>query len=147
MDNSTKTHFYVDEHRVRIIAFQVIIFTALSLVFKSYWLALALAADFSLRAFTYYSSPLIVSAKVFSYWVKLPPKPVFARPKKFAALLGFIFSVIIAAFLYLGYNNSAYGVGLILVFCAGLESFLNICLGCYAYNWLVVPVNNHMNKR
>lgn len=37
-------------------------------------------------------------------------------------------------------------VGGILVFCAVLESVFKVCLGCYAYNWMVIPITNKLQK-
>lgn len=64
---------------------------------------------------------------------------IFAPPKRFAAVLGLLFSVLIALFLFLDFTTGAYFVGGVLILCASLEAFLNICLGCYVYNWIIAP--------
>jgi hypothetical protein len=39
----------------------------------------------------------------------------------------------------LDYDSVALTVSSILVLCALLESVWSICLGCYIYNWIIVP--------
>ena len=133
---------YVDEHVVRLIASQVIFVTALVLITQSYWLALALGADFALRAFTYITSPLAFVAKAVHKRPHWPDKPVFAPPKKFTATMGFLFSIAISALFYLHLNTTAYIIGAVLLMCAGLESFFNVCAGCYVYDWIIAPFKN-----
>lgn len=131
----------LNENIIRIVALLVVIVTLVTLAFSWIFLAVMLAIDFGLRSFTRVISPLAFIAKTGSGYLKLKPKPIFAPPKKFAAALGFIFSILIALFLYLNLLIPAYITGLILVLCATLESVFNICLGCYVYNWIVVPLN------
>jgi len=131
----------LNENVVRIVALLVVIATLVTLAYNWIFLAVILAIDFALRSFTRATSPLAYIAKNTARHLKLKPKPIFAPPKKFAATLGFVFSILIALFLYLNLLIPAYLTGLILVLCATLESAFNICLGCYVYNWIVVPLN------
>ncbi|MBF6598557.1 MAG: DUF4395 domain-containing protein [Fermentimonas sp.] len=131
----------LNENNIRIVALLVVIVTLITLAYSWIFLAVILAIDFALRSFTRVPSPLAFIAKSASRYLKLKPKHIFAPPKKFAAALGFIFSILIALFLYLNLLIPAYITGLILVLCATLESVFNICLGCYVYNWIVVPLN------
>lgn len=131
----------LNENVVRIVALLVVIATLVTLAYNWIFLAVILAIDFALRSFTRATSPLAYIAKSVSRYLKLKSKPIFAPPKKFAAALGFIFSVLIALFLYLNLLIPAYITGLILIICATLESAFNICLGCYVYNWIIVPFN------
>ncbi len=138
---------YVNEKVVRLIAAQVILLTLVTLLAGWTWLALFLAADFALRAFTRVPSPLAFIARGLAKAFGLAPKPIFAPPKRFAAGLGFVFSLAIAVFLYLHYPVAAYVTGGILIVCATLEAVFNICLGCYVYNWVVAPVVNRNTER
>ncbi len=131
----------LNENIVRIVALLVVIVTLVALAYNWIFLAVILIVDFALRSFTRVTSPLAYIAKTASRYLKLKPKPIFAPPKKFAAALGFIFSILIALFLYLNLLMPAYITGLILILCATLESAFNICLGCYVYNWIIVPLN------
>ena len=136
---------HVDERVVRLVAAQILL-TLIVLLTGWLWLALFLAADFALRAFTRILSPLAVIAKGLGKAFKLTPKPIFAAPKRFAAGLGFVFSLIIAVCLYAHFYTAAYVTGGILLACATLEAVFNICLGCYVYNWIVAPIVNKNTK-
>lgn len=147
MNQKSISKNHVDERVVRLVAAQVILLTLIVLLTGWIWLALFLAVDFALRAFTRIPSPLAIIAKGFAKAFKLTPKPIFAAPKKFAAGLGFVFSLSITVFLYAHLYVAAYVTGGILIFCAILEAVFNICLGCYVYNWIVAPIVNRNTKR
>lgn len=135
------SHNQLNENIVRIVALLVVITTLFTLAYSWVFLAVMLAVDFALRSFTRVTSPLAYIVKSVSRYLNIKPKPIFAPPKKFAAALGFIFSILIALFLYLNLLIPAYITGLVLIVCATLESAFNICLGCYVYNWIIVPFN------
>lgn len=137
---------YVDENVVRFVAAQVIFITIVALVEQWAWLSAALAVDFGIRAFTVFPSPLAAFSKKAVETAGLKPRPIFAPPKRFAAGLGFAFSIAITFLLYLDLVYSAYAVGAILIFCAVLESAFKICLGCHVYNWIVLPIQNRIRK-
>lgn len=147
MTDHKTTGLYVDEVVVRIIAAQVILITLLFLFTQSAILALLLAGDFALRAFTPFPAPLTFTGKAISNLFTIAPQPIFASPKRFAAALGFTFSLVISVFLYSGLLPAAYVTGGILLFCAVLESVFKICLGCYVYNWVVLPIQNKISNR
>ncbi|OJX37684.1 MAG: hypothetical protein BGO87_11495 [Flavobacteriia bacterium 40-80] len=143
-DMSSKLH--TDENTVRITAAQIVLLAVIAL--WTQWPALAafLAVDFAIRAFSLYPSPLALLSKSVVKPLKLEPHPIFAPPKKFAAGIGFVFSLVITLLLYFKLITAAYLVGGILIFCAVLESVFKICLGCYVYNWIVAPVVNRTGK-
>src|SRR5690606_32469762 len=130
---------HVNEKTVRIIAGQVVLLTILLLFTNWKILALFIVADFAVRVFTKIPSLLALNANVISRTLNLTPKPIFAAPKRFAAALGLIFSVLIALLMYFDLPSIAFAIGSILIICAALEAFLNICLGCYIYNWIILP--------
>jgi hypothetical protein len=138
---------YVDENVVRIIAAQVVVITIFILLTHWYIPAFLLAIDFALRAFSTIPSPLALIAKSISGALKIAPQPIFAPPKRFAALLGFVFSIGISTLFFIESPISAYILGSILIFCAILESGFKVCLGCYVYNWLVLPVRNKIKPQ
>jgi hypothetical protein len=130
----------VNENVVRVIASLVILVTIISAYFTNYILAFFLAIDFLLRASDNEKfSPIRWVAQKIAALFSLPPKPIPAEPKKFAALLGFVFSLAIALFLTLNYLLAAFITVGILLGCAILESVFGICLGCYVYSYLIVP--------
>lgn len=146
MTDHKTTGLYVDETIVRLVAAQVILLTIVTLFTQWAVLALFLAIDFAIRAFTKFPSPLALIGKGISKIVNAAPRPIFAPPKRFAAALGFVFSLTITVFLYFGLPISAYTTGGILLFCALLESVFKICLGCHVYNWIVLPIQNKLQK-
>lgn len=132
--------YYIDENIVRVIAAEVIILTSLALTTGSFIPAVVLVLDFAARAFTTLPSLLAAVARLVVVSRGWKPRPVFAAPKKFAALLGWVFSLLLAISLWLDYAVAAFITGSILAVCALLESVFRICLGCYVYNWIVVPL-------
>lgn len=143
--NKTKG-LYIDEQVVRLVAALVSIITITILLTGWPWAALLLAGDFAIRAFTVRTSPLAFIAKAVARKAGWQPKPIFAPPKKFAALLGVVFSVTIFILLLLHAPAAAAVTAGILLVCAILESVFKICLGCYVYNWLIAPLRNAFQK-
>lgn len=146
MSNKNNMNLSTDENIVRIIAAQVVIITAITVVTSWIFPIFLLAIDFALRAFTNQFSPLKAVVKKIAAFLKLKPKPIFAAPKKFAATLGFIFSIIIVVLLFLEFYYTAKIVGSFLILFAILESGFNICVGCYFYNWIIAPIVNKRNN-
>ncbi|HRN72012.1 MAG TPA: DUF4395 domain-containing protein [Ginsengibacter sp.] len=145
MNPKTISKNYLDAYVVRLVALQVIIITLLVLYSQNIYPAIFLMLDFAIRAFTTMPSPLASIAKITVRKLGLKPKPVFAPPKKFAAALGFTFSLLMALMLTRDYVVVSYIIGSILAFCAFLESAFNVCIGCYVYDWTVAPILNRRN--
>jgi hypothetical protein len=146
MNKKDHSKNYVNEHVVKLIALQVITITTIALFNHYLYLLFILTIDFAIRAFTYLPSPLALIAKIISKALGQKPKPVFAPPKKFAAAIGFTFSLAISILLLLNFGNTAYVIGGILIFCAFLEGVFNVCIGCYVYDWVVAPIVNRYNS-
>ena len=138
--NVTPAKTQLDENVVRLVAAQVVAVAVTILVTLNPHLAIALAVDFALRAFTGLPALTAVTGKFIAKQLKLTPAPIFAPPKKFAASVGFLFATVITALLFAELNTAAYAVGGILVFFAFLESAFSICVGCYVYNYVVAPL-------
>lgn len=127
----------VNEHKIRIIAFWVLISVTLYLLTRWAFIPFLLVADFGLRAFDQGRfSPFARISETAVKLLKLGIKPIFYPPKRFAARIGLGFSLIILVFHFLG-DNSVLLVGGVLAFFAALESLAGICAGCYLYNWLM----------
>ena len=143
MGKLSNKNIYVDENAVSIVAYQVIVITVFGIHFQLQWLLYFLAFDFLLRATGLFASPLYFLAKKVTGFLYFEKKPVFAAPKKFAAGLGFLMSILIALFF-----DSQIGIflGIALMMLAALESVFNICIGCYIYNFLVLPIQNKFNN-
>lgn len=141
------SNYYTDEHITRLVATQVIAILLLTFLSYGVYIAGILVVDFGLRAFTYLTSPLAFIAKFTSNELKLKPKPVFVAPKKFAASIGFVFSLAILTLLLLKYVSIAHIVAILLIFFAFLEAVFKICVGCYVHSWLVAPIANKQYKK
>lgn len=141
------THYYADENVVRIIAGLVLIIATLALVLHSQILFLLLSFDFALRAFTYQPAPLAAIAKLIARSLQLSPYPIFAAPKRFAAGLGFAFSLLIFILFSFDLHLAAYVAGGLLLTCALLEAAFRICVGCYLFSWVVAPLMRRFNKQ
>ncbi len=131
----------VNENIIRTIAIQVVILTVISIVFNNYIISLLLTLDFSLRAFNSgkFSLLKLISKQVVTS-INIKVKPIDAAPKKFAAALGFFFSLVIAVLQILNLLFTAKLVGFVLIFCALLEGVAGICLGCIVYTYFVLPL-------
>lgn len=124
----------VNENVVRVIALYTVIITSVSLYFNLYALTFLLSVDFAIRAFTdgEYSVLRLLALKTVSV-LNIKAKPVDAAPKKFAALLGYLFSINIFVFQFFEITIIAHVLGFMLVACALLEGVLGFCVGCVVY--------------
>lgn len=137
----------INENVVRIVAFFTMIIVSTGIYFQSPLLISALALDFYLRAFTGGKySPLKYISKRLSNYMGLSQKMVNAAPKKFAAGIGLLFSISISGLLWFHYATSADSLAIILLICAGLESFLGFCLGCVVYTYIILPFLSKENS-
>jgi predicted secreted protein len=123
-----------NERVLRILAAFVVALTALSLFIVEPWIMLFLAVDFAVRAFAFPKlSVLRLLSEKISNLLGQEPRPVNAGPKRFAAGLGMIFSLIIGALLFTDYYFLTALTGGMLVACAVLESVAGYCVGCKIY--------------
>jgi len=124
-----------NESKIRLIALFVFITTVTYIVTKSIFLPALLVIDFALRSFDLGKYSLFA---VISEWLvktfKLPIKPVYLPPKRFAARIGLLFSIAIFLLQLVGIDTIL--ISGVLVFFAALESFFSICAGCYVYSFL-----------
>lgn len=132
-------NYYTDENLVRLNALFVIVTVVVALVYQASFLWVFLAIDFAMRALALTYAPLVLLSKFIIKVLKIKPKPIFASPKRFAAALGAVFSAVIFVLLLSGFYQAAVGLGILLILLAGLESFFKICVGCYIYQFLILP--------
>ncbi|MCU0434678.1 MAG: DUF4395 domain-containing protein [Bacteroidia bacterium] len=121
----------VNERVLRVLAILVVSLTAVSLIAVTPWIMLFLAFDFAARTFSFPQLSLLrwLSEKTVSL-LKLQPQPVNAGPKKFAAGLGMVFSLVIGLLLFTDYYLLTALTGGMLIACAVLESVAGYCVGC-----------------
>ena len=101
-------------------------------------LALALAADFALRAAGWPDlSPVARVAGLARRLAGLAPRLVNAGPKRFAASVGCLFSLGTALAMLAGARALGLGLAAVLATCAGLEAAFDFCLACRLHPWLI----------
>ncbi|MNY07690.1 hypothetical protein D3C86_1405060 [compost metagenome] len=147
MNTPLQTQLFADARVIRVTAAQT---AALVIAFLlSQWSILLwiLLADFALRAFTYWPSPLVLVSRIIVNWVGLPALPIFAPPKKFAATLGFGFTALVLALWYTAPADATTIAGVVLITLTIMESCFNVCAGCYIHSWIVAPVRNKIYQR
>ena len=125
----------INENKARLIAFFVL---ALTLVYlkTGFWLIMAfLLMDFVLRATNLgrYSLLGFISDAVIKQ-LKIKPKPVDRAPKRFAAMIGVLFTIAILASSVLQLHVVVFSLAAVLSIFACLESFFAFCAGCYVYS-------------
>jgi hypothetical protein len=125
----------INENKARLTAFFVLVLTLVYLK-TGFWLIMAfLLVDFVLRATSRgkYSLLGFISDAVIKQ-LKIKPKPVDRAPKRFAAMVGVLFTAVILVSFILQLHVVALSLAAVLAFFAFLESFFAFCAGCYAYS-------------
>ena len=131
----------VDENRVRVTAFGVIITMGVYFMTGNVIFPAFLAVDFFIRAFTRLNySPLSWLAHLFVNSFRTQPVWIDKAPKIFAARIGFLLTTIATIAALLGLPALAYVTGATLVGFAFLECGLNFCAGCWVYTYIVYPL-------
>ena len=124
----------VDTNVVRMISFQVLIFTLLFAVTQMKLFILIVLFDFILRLFRQndYSPFSRIAERVVSQW-NVMPRFTDESPKRFALYLGLFTAFVITIFSLFGLTKSAAIVALILILCSFLEVVFDFCIGCKLY--------------
>jgi Domain of unknown function (DUF4395) len=128
----------ISEQIVRKVAFQVTLLSLVYFIIPNVFVPIFLVFDFAIRSFT--SLNISILGNLAKFWNdKFPPdRPQMTdrAPKRFAAGVGFAFSVFILFTFVLGIVKTSFVAMGILSLCAALEAFLGICIGCYVYTFL-----------
>lgn len=148
MSNTTSntSQLTLNETIVRLTGAFASVITIAAIISQWYIFPLYLSIDFFFRAFTGIKPPLALLSQSVAKELQLKEKQIYAPPKKFAAAVGFVFSVSITILLLFQFINTALVVAAVLLFCAVLESIFAICIGCYVYDWVVVPLQNKFKQ-
>lgn len=129
----------VNENVTRIVASTVVFLGVFAILFPNLYVLGFLLLGFTLRLsygpkfepFAFFTSRYLVP------WLGVSFVATAGPPKRFAQLIGFIFSLGAIVFFLLG-HTLAYQITLAtLVFFASLESFLGWCAGCFAFGLLM----------
>ncbi len=128
----------VNENKVRLTALNVFILAVVYIAIPNWLIPAFFTIDFFLRGFNFgkYSLlGLLSDAEVKLFGIKA--KPIDQAPKRFAAKIGFFFSVSILAATVFNYPTTAIALAIILLVFAFLESFVGFCAGCYVYTFYI----------
>ena len=102
-------------------------------------LMLLLAGDYAVRVFTHNLSPIGWLGRQLTRRLGLTPKQMGKAPKIFAVRVGFIFAASSVG-LFFADPEIAIRVGLALMVFNLLDGVLDICVGCYFYTYVSLPV-------
>jgi hypothetical protein len=120
---------------VRAIAAQVFVLTLLGIYYNQPWIVLFITFDFALRLSNKAKFSLLaqLSNRFLVPWLKLSHVPTGLKPKRFAAGIGLLMTMISLVFYIRGSLVMANSILGILAFFAFLEGFLGFCAGCKIY--------------
>lgn len=138
----------VDSNMVRIISFQVVLFTIILLVTQESFFAMVLLFDFFMRALrlSKYSPFQIIANFILSGW-GVAPKLCDESPKRFALYLGLLTSLFLVVFYMAGFTSLATAITVVLLICALLETLFDFCIGCKIYYAIQVGKGFFNNDR
>lgn len=135
----------VNENAARIVAFFVMLLSLSAIYTSSFFISLVLLYGFTARVL--YGPKFEPFARLALHVIipvfKISNNPTPGIPKRFAQMIGFLFSLTAIILLYLGYNFEFTVTLSILSFFAFLEAFFGFCAGCFVFaylmKWGVVP--------
>ncbi|MCF6340742.1 MAG: DUF4395 domain-containing protein [Sulfurimonas sp.] len=135
MLNSCPVNFIkIDENQLRIQSFFVTLVSISIILTGVIDLAALLVYDYFARIFLSQKfSPFAQIALFIIRIFKIKQRLVDSAPKNFASKIGLIFSIAIFSSFILGSQEAVFSFAVILAVSAGLESFLNFCVGCKFY--------------
>jgi len=124
----------VDSNMIRVISFQVALFTVLLLFTQNSLFAFILLFDFAMRTlrFSHLSPFHLIGKFVLEGW-GIAPKLCDESPKRFALYLGLLTSLFLVLFYAAGFGTLATVISIILLICALLETLFDFCIGCKIY--------------
>lgn len=137
MDNLTSCPvdlIKINESRPRLVA-ALVVLLALAGALTQWWgIMLLLSMDFFLRAFKMGKYSVLGNiAKMTIQKFHISGKQVDEAPKRFAAKLGFLFTIAILVLSVTRHMPAAMMVTYVLVLFAVLESVFSFCVGCLVY--------------
>lgn len=124
----------VDSNMVRVISFQVALFTVALLITQESAFALILLFDFFMRTLrqSQFSPFQAIGNFILTGW-GIAPKLCDESPKRFALYLGLIISLFLVVFYMAGFTVFATSITIILLISALLETLFDFCIGCKIY--------------
>jgi hypothetical protein len=127
----------VNENKVRIIAFFVLVTATVFLLTNYPPLLILLIYDFLVRAFNlgkYSVLALVADGVIRLFGIKA--KPTDRAPKQFAAATGLVFVALMLLSTLFAWPVLTASLCAVLIVFAFLEAFVGFCAGCYVYSLL-----------
>jgi len=126
----------INENQARLTAFQTLVWVIIWIFTGFVVIPACLAIDFLLRAANYGKFSLLnIISGFLVRRLSIPNRPVDRAPKRFAALVGFLFltGILVLSVFHLTLAAEILA-GVLLIF-ACLEAFVRFCAGCYVYSF------------
>ena len=129
----------VNETSARLVAAGVVVMGAAYAVSGAAWLLVPLVYGFLARVTTgpTFSPLALLATKVLTPRIKTEHRMVAGPPKRFAQLVGLMFSSTAAVLWLFDFGVASRIVAAALVAAALLESVFAVCLGCIMFGWLM----------
>ena len=129
----------VNETSARLVAAGVVVMGAAYAVSGAAWLLVPLVYGFLARVTTgpTFSPLALLATKVLTPRIKTEHRMVAGPPKRFAQLVGLMFSSTAAVLWLFDFGAASRIVAAALVAAALLESVFAVCLGCIMFGWLM----------
>jgi hypothetical protein len=129
----------VNETTARLVAAGVVVMGAAYAVSGAAWLLVPLVYGFLARVTTgpTFSPLALLATKVLTPRIKTEHRMVAGPPKRFAQLVGLMFSSTAAVLWLFDFGAASRIVAAALVAAALLESVFAVCLGCIMFGWLM----------
>jgi hypothetical protein len=129
----------INENQARLTAFQVVLIIIIWLLSGDTILPVFLIVDFLLRASNFGNYSILNKISIFFIKkLSIENKPVERGPKRFAALVGLLFTVSIAILSLTENSIPSKILAFVLLIFASLEAFVGFCAGCYVYTFFIL---------
>ncbi|MFM7851794.1 MAG: DUF4395 domain-containing protein [Flammeovirgaceae bacterium] len=124
----------VNDNKIRLVALQVFMLSILFLLIDFWPGMVLLVIDFFARSTGWGKFSLLsFIAEILVKLIKVGEKPVDQAPKRFAARIGLVLTLLTAATWLLHFTTASFTLGCVLAFFSFLESFFGFCAGCWGY--------------
>lgn len=131
----------INENKARVNAFFVLVLAIAFLATQVWAIFVVMAIDFVFRATNAGKySPIAFLSDAVIRQLNIKHKPTDRGPKRFAAWVGFAFSVSILIATALQWVLVANVLAGVIVLFAFLEAFAGFCAGCYVYTFALLLV-------
>ena len=126
----------VDEHTSQVVGIFVLIILIILYATNYSPILYLLTLDFLIRSINAKFSLLARLARAILDKLHIPPKPIGAAPKRFAARLGLLFSIVLLLLLQINCLIGYQIIFAMFIAAVALEAIFKFCIGCKIYTLL-----------